>query len=106
MFSAPFFVISIFFVTLAPNFKFLYYAKILSIIASVLLLCGCQNTQTQTKNDYKFLDAKKKSFENFTVYWLKDNAGDHKFPFELFGNVSDEVKKAVNMPEGMPSYNF
>ena len=77
--------------------------KILSIIASVLLLCGCQNTQTQTKNDYKFLDAKEKSFENFTVYWLKDNAGDHKFPFELFGNVSDEVKKAVNMPEGMPS---
>lgn len=55
------------------------------------------------QSDYKFLDSKEKAFDGFTVYWLKDNNGDHKFPFDLFGNVTEDVKKEVNMPDGMPS---
>ena len=62
----------------------------------------CCNASSQV-SDYKFLDAKEKAFDGFTVYWLKDNEGDRKFPFDLFGNVADDIKKEVNMPDGMPS---
>ena len=62
----------------------------------------CCNAASQV-SDYKFLDAKEKTFDGFTVYWLKDNEGDRKFPFDLFGNVADDIKKEVNMPDGMPS---
>jgi len=62
----------------------------------------CCNAASQV-SDYKFLDAKEKAFDGFTVYWLKDNEGDRKFPFDLFGNVADDIKKEVNMPDGMPS---
>lgn len=62
----------------------------------------CCNASSQV-SDYKFLDAKEKTFDGFTVYWLKDNEGDRKFPFDLFGNVADDIKKEVNMPDGMPS---
>ena len=59
--------------------------------------------ETPQQSDYKFLDAKEKAFDGFTLYWLKDNEGDNKFPFDLFGNVPEDVKKDVNMPDGMPS---
>ena len=61
------------------------------------------NAETPQQSDYKFLDAKEKAFDGFTLYWLKDNEGDNKFPFDLFGNVPEDVKKDVNMPDGMPS---
>ena len=61
------------------------------------------NAETPQQSDYKFLDAKEKAFDGFTLYWLKDNEGDNKFPFDLFGNVPEDVKKDVNMPNGMPS---
>jgi glyoxylase-like metal-dependent hydrolase (beta-lactamase superfamily II) len=61
------------------------------------------NAETPQQSDYKFLDAKEKVFDGFTLYWLKDNEGDNKFPFDLFGNVPEDVKKDVNMPDGMPS---
>ena len=61
------------------------------------------NAETPQQSDYKFLDAKEKAFDGFTLYWLKDNEGDKKFPFDLFGNVPEDVKKDVNMPDGMPS---
>lgn len=61
------------------------------------------NAETPQVSDYKFLDAKEKAFDGFTLYWLKDNDGDNKFPFDLFGNVPEDVKKDVNMPDGMPS---
>ena len=61
------------------------------------------NAETPQQSDYKFLDAKEKAFDGFTLYWLKDNEGDNKFPFDLFGNVPEDVKKNVNMPDGMPS---
>ncbi|MBR3711864.1 MAG: MBL fold metallo-hydrolase [Bacteroidales bacterium] len=61
------------------------------------------NAETSQQSDYKFLDAKEKAFDGFTLYWLKDNEGDNKFPFDLFGNVPEDVKKDVNMPDGMPS---
>lgn len=61
------------------------------------------NAETPQQSDYKFLDAKEKAFDGFTLYWLKDNEGDNKFPFDLFGNVPEDVKMDVNMPDGMPS---
>ena len=61
------------------------------------------NAETPQLSDYKFLDAREKAFDGFTLYWLKDNEGDNKFPFDLFGNVPEDVKKDVNMPDGMPS---
>lgn len=61
------------------------------------------NAETPQQSDYKFLDTKEKAFDGFTLYWLKDNEGDNKFPFDLFGNVPEDVKKDVNMPDGMPS---
>ena len=61
------------------------------------------NTTAAQYADYQFLDAKEKAFDGFTVYWLKDNNGDNKFPFDLFGDVPEEIKKSVNMPDGMPS---
>ena len=61
------------------------------------------NAENPQQSDYKFLDAKEKAFDGFTLYWLKDNEGDNKFPFDLFGNVPEDVKKDVNMPDGMPS---
>jgi glyoxylase-like metal-dependent hydrolase (beta-lactamase superfamily II) len=61
------------------------------------------NAETPQQSDYKFLDAKEKAFDGFTLYWLKDNEGDNKFPFDLFGNVPEDIKKDVNMPDGMPS---
>lgn len=61
------------------------------------------NAETPQQSDYKFLDVKEKAFDGFTLYWLKDNEGDNKFPFDLFGNVPEDVKKDVNMPDGMPS---
>ena len=61
------------------------------------------DAETSQQSDYKFLDAKEKAFDGFTLYWLKDNEGDNKFPFDLFGNVPEDVKKDVNMPDGMPS---
>ena len=61
------------------------------------------NAETPQQSDYKFLDAKAKAFDGFTLYWLKANEGDNKFPFDLFGNVPEDVKKDVNMPDGMPS---
>ncbi|MCR5454157.1 MAG: MBL fold metallo-hydrolase [Bacteroidales bacterium] len=82
--------------------------KILTIAMIALTFVSCGgNTQKQADTtqqpDYKFLDAKEKAFDGFTVYWLKDNEGDRTFPYDLFGNVSEEVKKSVNMPDGMPS---
>ena len=61
------------------------------------------NAETPQQSDYKFLDTREKAFDGFTLYWLKDNEGDNKFPFDLFGNVPEDVKKDVNMPDGMPS---
>ena len=61
------------------------------------------NAASSQNADYQFLDAKEKSFDGFTVYWLKDNKEDRKFPFDLFGEVSEDVKKSINMPDGMPS---
>lgn len=77
-------------------------------ILTLLVLVGCGNSNSQQTNsqqisDYKFLDSKEKRFDNFQIYWLKDNDGERKFPYELFGEVDENVKKAVNMPDGLPS---
>ena len=90
--------------------------KLLLIAIAAMAFVGCggntqNNAQTAAQDnaassqnaDYQFLDAKEKSFDGFTVYWLKDNKEDRKFPFDLFGEVSEDVKKSINMPDGMPS---
>lgn len=90
--------------------------KLLFFAMAAMTFAGCggntqNNAQTTAQDnatsaqtaDYQFLDAKEKAFDGFTVFWLKDNSGDNKFPFDLFGEVPEEIKKSVNMPDGMPS---
>lgn len=90
--------------------------KLLIFAMAAMTFAGCggnaqNNAQTAPQDnaassqnaDYQFLDAKEKAFDGFTVYWLKDNSGDNKFPFDLFGEVPEDIKKSVNMPDGMPS---
>ena len=90
--------------------------KLLFFAMAAMTFAGCggnaqNNAQTSAQDnttaaqsaDYQFLDAKEKAFDGFTVYWLKDNSGDNKFPFDLFGDVPEDIKKSVNMPDGMPS---
>lgn len=82
--------------------------NLITIAIASLALMGCGGTtqkpsETSQQPDYKFLDAKEKAFDGFTVYWLQDNDAERKFPFELFGDVSDEAKKTVNAPDGIPS---
>lgn len=88
--------------------------KTILTIAIAAMLVGCKGGVSTSNNSfsnntkeidktYTFLDSKEKNLDGFTVYWLKDNSNDKLFPFELFGNVSEDVKSAVAMPNGMPT---
>jgi len=61
------------------------------------------NAETPQLSDYKFLDAREKAFDGFTLYWLMDNEGERSFPFDLFGNVSEDIKKSLNLTDGLPT---
>lgn len=85
------------------------HTKVLSVIAAAML-AGCAGGQSNfsvseqhNSDTIKFLDAKEKTFDGFSVYWLKDNAGDRTFPYDLFGEVPENIRQEINLPDGMPS---
>ena len=88
--------------------------KTIISLATAAMLAGCagQNNNTNNTNEasnqeaktYKFLDAKEKSFDGFSVNWLKDNAEDKNFPFDLFGDIPESIRQEANLPDdGIPS---
>ena len=90
------------------------HKTIISLTAAVML-AGCTGGSNNTNNStneaanqetktYNFLDAKEKTFDGFSVHWLKDNAEDKNFPFDLFGNIPESIRQEVNLPDdGIPS---
>lgn len=82
------------------------HTKVLSVIAAAML-AGCaggsttNNTPQQETKTCNFLDTKEKAFDGFTLYWILDSDGERLFPYDLFGDIPEDIKKAINQPDGL-----
>ncbi|MCQ2975766.1 MAG: MBL fold metallo-hydrolase [Bacteroidales bacterium] len=83
---------------------------LMSLIATIFASCN-NSQQTSNQNqpqeqgkDYskiQFLNSKEKQFDDFSLYWLKDNLDDKLFPTNLFSDASDSLIEALNLKQGL-----